>query len=592
MILFKHSLPVVITGILSRLWSNFHVSLFLCFFLFFNVNVFGQFKDSYTVLDSILFVAYQSEQDSVWYKTIYESNEYGLNSDATEFHFNDDSVKWVPEIRKAYSFNIFGLCDTILEIRRDKESGVWNDYSRIIDGYDEMGRDTVHSTYRWYEAYDWMGEHKVYKKYDSYGNLIYEETMGWDMMQNIWIGQNLVTWEKDQNGLELGRTDYMVGVGDPYWFAHTWTEHKYDERGLDTLTTIHGWDGINEEWKAYDKSVRTYNANGKEMEHLMYYQDPENGSWVLQAKYAYTYEAGNDTICEVYDLLRDGEWIPFWRKYHVYIDGLETYFEGSIWNADSGKYESTYKEIRVFNEFGSLTFYEVYNYNLDSSLWIGGNPKIENRYNSEGELLEHAISYWVESVSDWKLFYKDYYGYSEVNDLPAPQISVLTDTVSKYTPIGFISSQDARVYLVPDKTLPDADLDQVSLGNVDVFAMVSGSIETSSLADSGLYLMYAINGDGLISLATRVWITLPQTAVPMMEEVNIRIYPTLVDHSFTVESEQAFEIIELYDLYGRLVKVIKGETRTVHINISDLNPGIYCVIPDRRTDLSVRITKM
>lgn len=560
--------------------------------LFSFMSIYGQFESSYTVLDSMYIFNYGYEQDSTCIsRVMYEFNEYGLKSVSTDYGYDNDISAWLPVTRKTYSYNLFGLTDTILETRRDKESGEWSDYSRIIDEYDVMGRDTAHATYRWYESYNWMGETKSRWKYDTYGNLIYDETMNWDMMNNVWIGQNLITWEKDENGLELGRTDYMVSVGDSYWFAHTWTEHKFDEQGLDTLTTTYSWDAINEEWDAYDKSVRSYNANGKEEEHLMYYWDPEEDFWVLQSKYTYTYDVSSDTICEVYDLLRDGVWIPFWRNYLIKQNGTYLYYERSTWNVDTEKYERNFKTIRNFNEFGSLTLDEDYSYDLNSDSWVGGIKGVYC-YNSEGDQLEHSVYYWDASLSNWKLTYRHYYYYTEMEDISAPQISVLTDTVAKYINIDFISSQDARVFLVSAGTLPDSDLEDVSLGMTDVFSLETGSISTSSVADSGIHMLYAVNTGGLVSLASRVWITLQQTVVHMTEERSVRIYPTLVNHSFTIESEQPVETIELYDLYGRLVKVIEGEQQAVVIDISDLKPGIYCVIPDHRKDFSVMITKL
>lgn len=80
---------------------------------------------------------------------------------------------------------------------------------------------------------------------------------------------------------------------------------------------------------------------------------------------------------------------------------------------------------------------------------------------------------------------------------------VTTGTVTAGDPVEATSTKAGYIYLVPDDTAPNkADIEAAGIGTngrvTVVSAEVSGSLDTTSLA-TGLYRVYAIDGDGVVS---------------------------------------------------------------------------------------------
>ncbi len=565
--------------------------------LFSFMSIYGQFESSYTILDSMLFFSYTSGGDSTCLtRTLFQSNEHGQTAGYTEFKPGQEGSGWDPSVRKYYSYNPFGQRDSISEDRINTISGQWDNASLWTYSYNEQDRMNSWAQYNWDKNSDsWYGLGKRCQDFDLYGNLIYDAAYSWDITESSWVENRLITWIKDENGLELERNDYTWSVADSDWLGSSRNESFYNEAGQDTLRKQYFWDGVEGEWTLNNQYRSEYILDGENRidVKLMYSWGYIEETWELTAKSTFRYATEGDTISEEFFLLQNnGDWKPAQKENRIFGPGNRLhYWELYSWNDLADKYEGNSKYTRDYNNAGQITLDENYRWDSHTWAWIGKSRSV-NEYRPDGNQDMGSYDQWNVSISDWELTFRTYYYYTEVNELAAPQISVMTDTVAKYTEIDFISSQDARVYLVPAGSLPDSDLEEVSLGMSDVFSLETGSISTSSVSDSGVHLLYAVNPVGLISLASRVWITLPQTTVPMTAERNIRIYPTLVNHSFTIESEQPVGTIELYDLYGRLVKVIQGEQQEVVIVISDLKPGIYCVMPDRQKDLAVMITKM
>ena len=560
-------------------------------------NIYCQFESSYTILDSALYFSFTSEVDSSCdSRLLYQSNEHGLVTVYTDFEPGQEGTVWEPAVRKSYSYDPFGKNDSILEERKDDITGLWE--KAFLKTYVSYGDNQVNAWeyYYWDETSEsWHGQQKMAQDFDLDGNLVYNVSFTWDIAGSSWVESSMTTWIKNEDGIIFEQTGYTWSVDDSEWKVTSKLEYYFNDMGLDTLRKQYVWDEGEGNLMLINQYRSEYTLDGENRVelNLMYGWGYIDHTWELTAKDTIWYALAGDTIYDEFFILQDNDQWKSTEKTTKVIgaDNRIYYFEQYSWNDFEGNFQGSGKFVQDYNNDGQRILEEGYWWDSNAREWVPTIRSI-NEYHPDGNMHMRTSESWNASLSDWELKFRSYYYYTEVNDLTAPQLSVLTDTVAKYTEVEFITSQDARVYLVPEGTSPDSDLEGYSLGLSDVLSLVPGSISTSSIADSGIYWLYAVNIDGFVSLASKVWITLPLNSVPVKRDFNFRVYPTLVEHSLTIESEQPSGTIELYDLNGRKVKMMRIDQPVLVVDISDLEPGIYCVVSNQQPGFSVLITKL
>jgi len=576
---------------LSRKFSLILIALFSL------MNIYGQFETSYRILDSMLFFSYTSQVDSTCLtRSLYLSNEHGQVAGYTDFQPGQEASAWDPTVRKRYSYNPLGQNDSIIEERIDEITGLWDSTSLWTYGYNGNNQKDAWEQYYWDETSEsWHGQQKRSQEFDHYGNLVYDASFSWDIAGSSWVESSLSTWIRNEDGIELEQTDYTWSVDDSEWIGTSKMEYYYNDMGLDTMRRQYVWDVGGGDWMLVNQYRSEYTLDGENRVelNLMYGWGYIDHTWELTAKDTIWYALAGDTIYDEFFILQGiDQWKPSGKTTKVIgADNRLHYLEVYNWNDLAGKFQGSSKFVKDFNIEGQLILDEGYWWDNNTWEWIPTMRSV-TEYHPDGNTHLRTSESWNASLSDWELKFRTYYYYTEVNDLTAPQISVLTDTVARYTDVDFICSQDARVYLVPEGTLPGSDLEGLSLGLSDVLSLVPGSISTSSVADSGIYWLYAVNTDGFMSLASKVWVTLPLNAVSTKQDSRFRVYPTLVEHSFTIGSEQPFGTFVLYDLNGRKVRMIRIDKPEQVVDISDLKPGVYYVVSNEQPGFSVLITKL
>ena len=63
------------------------------------------------------------------------------------------------------------------------------------------------------------------------------------------------------------------------------------------------------------------------------------------------------------------------------------------------------------------------------------------------------------------------------------------------------------------------------------------NIGTNQIPEMGPYLLYLQGQDQIASLAKQVWILEPTVSVYESDKAEFNIYPTLVNHTLTIQSE-------------------------------------------------------
>ena len=555
----------------------------------------AQFKESYTVLDSLLIYQFSADSDStVSSRSIYETNEHGLSTAYTEYRIDQLSSDWYPDRRTEYGIDPFGRTDSMKEIRSNSSTHELENYSLVAYGFNERDMITSGSYYRWEsENNSWYGTEKMCFEFDPYGGLISDSRYTWGMQSGEWHEQGRKTWIRDADGLILEEVNYIWGVAIDDWLQGDKVEYFYDEYRLDTLRKEYGWDDINKEWwiRGIARSERDFDNEGRVIEKRMFYYDPIMDSWSTTGKTLFEYALEGDTIFEE-SFFWDGEnWEPAAKQNRVFDDEKRLlYFENYSWDEMAGIYKGYSKFSRRYNQAGQLTYDETYRWDWQTEAWAGSYIQ-EYEFNQEGKKLSQKSYAWDMDLDDWTRNYGFYYYYSQLSALEAPQISVTTDSVVRGVPIELICSQDARIYLVPEGTDPGDDLGLLQLGQNDLIGMTPGEISSSAISEDGLYFLYAVNHSGIVSLASRVWITLPAVKVPEQKMSRVKIYPTLVENELYIESDRLHVDIVFYDMQGRVLKRVKMYEQRILVNLSDLAPGTYFVIPELINEEAVMIIK-
>lgn len=559
---------------------------------FVHLSILAQFKDNYAILDSVIRYNFSSNLDSARSSRMnYETNEHGQSTAYTHYYFNQAESEWSPVERKEIVFDHFGRTDSVKVLRSDGTIA-WEDSDLLSYTYgnSELPFSTVHF---WWDANDHrLGVDSTCKKYDMYGGQTYLESYSWGTTTGRWYPIGKRTWVRDPDGLIHESVNYIWGI-DSVWNAADKQEHFFDEHSLDTLTKDFGWDHINQAWKLYGmfRSERDFNTDGKVTECRTFSYDPAQEIWSTWGKTIYQNVLEGDTIHEETFLWNSGEWKPAAKKSTIVDDENRIlYYEGYNWNYNLQKYHGNGKYIQTFSDSGQLIFDENYTWDWENETWVASSV-FSYGFTPDGDQIFEKQYGWDQALNDWVPYYAYYCCYTQVDDLEAPQISMLNDSVVKGVPIELVCSQDAWVYLVPEGTGSGEDLEEVQTGKCELSGMTEGEMSTTLVTNDGMHLLYAVNSSGLVSLASRVWINITDHIQASTSMRKIQVYPTLVDENIYIRSEQLVQLVEIFDLHGRQLIKIEGNWHMLSLNLSWLDTGLYLIRCDRDRSTSVLISK-
>ena len=557
-----------------------------------HLSIRAQFKDNYTILDSVTRYSFSSDIDSVLFaKLIYETNEHGQTKAYTDYIFNQETSEWSFQERREYVFDLYGRIDSVKTLQPDG-TGAWKDYG--LTAYSYLNSDTPYSVvrFRWDTNDNRLGTDSTCQEFDIYGGQTYIETYTWGITSEKWFPGNKRTWVRDPDGLIRETVSYFWSL-DSSWNISGKQEYFYDEHRRDTLMNHYKWDEINNIWElnGISRKERDFNAEGKVTELRNYNYDLDSKIWSILSKTIYQYVSEGDTVHSEGFTWGGGEWQPTRKSSNIY-DGEQRilYNESYLWIYNLQKYMGTERYIRAYNDSGQLVYSEYYSWDPEIEVWKPSFLYIYG-FTPEGNKLFEKDYMWYQAVNDWEPYHAYYYYYTQVEDLDAPQISVLNDSLERGEPIALVCSQDAWIYLVPEGTGPGEDLELLQTGKCELSGMTQGEMSSSSVQYAGLYLLYAVNSDNLVSRATRVWIDIVDQIQMPAENREIQIYPTLVDQNVHIRSEQPVHSVEIFDLQGRLMGRFTGGWQEITLDLTWLDTGLYLIRCDRDSGISVLISK-
>ena len=165
------------------------------------------------------------------------------------------------------------------------------------------------------------------------------------------------------------------------------------------VVTMESWNSSapdTTQWKAYEKSVTTYDEQRREIELIQY--DFIDDAWVENYKYEYAYNENNERVYDAYSIWNNGAW--------QVRDVNETKTTDTTWYRASYYYQDDLDSLQ-------LTNYEYYKYDSEGHvllyIWGTGGGRIYRKY--------------IYGYENGKLVWKDYYKEADY----APYALLLTE---------------------------------------------------------------------------------------------------------------------------------------------------------------------
>ncbi len=518
------------------------------------IRALAQFADKYSLLDSVEHYVFTSEGDSTCIKkSYYESNSHGFIDQHITVEFNSESLTWNQTDKFSYAYDNFGR-DTLYEgYSWDEISNSWKFQHRRVNQYDLKGRELQYSDYYWDNNNQSIcGRLREDREYNSDGFLYNYKSSSWNSISDTWHADSL-------------------------------RQHFPDELGNDTLLYVTQWQTDKRRWEitVKDKTDWTYNDHNQVLTRITSQLDFEASMlgfvWLLSSKLEYNYSLSADTVFEESFLRSDDSWVPSHRCTTIYKQDKQVVFtQKNIWDSQMNGYVKTSQTLQEYNSRGQCTGFEKYTNTPGTNSWTG-KSKTNWVYNEVGVLVCYEQYKWKSNFSKWDVDNKDYHYYTEFDEIPAPQLSIDNDTIKIGDGIEVVCTKFGSIHLVPISTKPTDDIESRSLSMAIVNGTEPVTLSTNEIVKEGEYLIYAIDTDRNVSLASIVWIFQNVLSVKQYSKFEYKIYPTQVSNSFMIESDTDITSVKVYDMMGRLRKSFCDNLQNRGCDNSELKKGFYCI---------------
>jgi len=270
--------------------------------------------------------------------------------------------------------------------------------------------------------------------------------------------------------------------------------------------------------------------------------------------------------------VKNGQWL----EYTVEFENNEPY---QLLLRARNNVDANFK-LTVFNLQGDTVFYNDINLNNDFSKLGGGNGQTE-WFLSRFPIIELWGAYivrfdWYDNVEEPGIFGEFSFVKSELDITPPEWFFVSVGTIDWGEDIIVMTTEAAKVYLVPAGTTPDIDSIMVAaLAETEVNAYSQGKLATSDVG-VGDYVVYAIDNAKNISEASPL-ITLQYTVHSRLisNHSEIEIDYNNASKTVTVKSTSELRQIDIFNITGEKVDSIMCKGKTCCYQINNLYTGIY-----------------
>ncbi len=220
--------------------------------------------------------------------------------------------------------------------------------------------------------------------------------------------------------------------------------------------------------------------------------------------------------------------------------------------------------IRAFDKCSSLKFIiskieDPNNVKMGDNVFDGVNKSKCTLYVPNGKVAEY------QKAEQWK----DFKNIKEEKDL------VKVESISlnkKEIELGVEDSETLEARVSPTNvTIPNV----AWLSSNDTIAKVNDKGVVTAIQE-GEAIITAITIDGQFSATCKITVK-SATVIEYKKGITFNLYPTLVEAGFTVETDYAKSVLEIFNLMGSKILTLKLTGQKQYIDVSNLNKGVYIV---------------
>lgn len=386
----------------------------------------------------------------------------------------------------------------------------------------------------------WVKMQKNVYTYDNEDRLTQMHYFEWE---EDWVEIERYGYTYSENDLIVTETYEMFE--DNIWKMISKTITEYDENHNKVSLCNCRWNMI--QWDTVKLNLMKYDTKNNLLENVTYSYtvSPPKESY----KYEYEYDTNGNMLVEIYSI--EGE------PYEQY---LYTYDE---------------KGIMV------LMVYQLWNQNK----WVN-NFKIEYTNNALGSKLFELKSDWLTYSSQWKENWKASYDYVENTvsvlymDKTATDWENSSQMEMMYNDYGSLLSRTRQVWL-NDNWYNDFKEEYVyDMYNNAIEAKYFGGLQANTWrelnGDLTMHYNNSLSGINNYCYSIEVhYINKEKLSLPEVIKSKIQCFPNPTNAQLWINGLHGNEIIQLYDLSGKLVKQYASFPNELQLDVSCLEDGIY-----------------
>jgi len=319
-------------------------------------------------------------------------------------------------------------------------------------------------------------------------------------------------------------------------------------------------------WVNFKKTESSYDVNNNIITNFI--QNWTGNSWENEGNYFYTYDANNNRTSMMYQNWNSNDWMNIVMFSYTY-DANNNQLSGlnQKW---SGEWVNVSQFVNTYDSNNNLLTELDQQWVLDS--WE--NSKLmTNFYDEDNNTLSSVLQQnWYVNV--WKDAYLSTYSY-DANNNPT---SILTQ--SWFNNVWYDIRLDTRTYDSNNNTT--SILEQTWNGyEWENFLQNLASYNAMSFIENYSFKFWGTGQTDVTSGDSTHYFMQPAVGVNdlIVSEGNINVYPNPGTGKFTINSSDAINSVEVYNLLGKQVysEQLSNQLSTAEIDISDFAKGIYFV---------------
>lgn len=185
---------------------------------------------------------------------------------------------------------------------------------------------------------------------------------------------------------------------------------------------------------------------------------------------------------------------------------------------------------------------------------------------------------WYDNIGEPGIFSGFSFVKSTLDITPPQWYYVSVGTIPKGANLTVMTTEDAKIYLVPEGTSQDiSSIVSAAVASIEITSYTQSTLETAGIVP-GNYVVYAIDSANNISEASRV-ITLqtPVNTNKIYNNSEIKIAYNPLEQLLFIKSNHQLNQINIYDIMGKKVKSVSVPEKEIQLKTSHLKSGIYIV---------------